>query len=313
MLLHFHLSPPPPPPPPPPPRPKLLACSPDPIIRTTGFAPLRPLPPTLLASPAFTTDAGLRFREKLLYLEHDLGLDSSRALSLNPSLRSAPLSALHSSAAALLSFGLLPADAGRVFAMFPSLLTCDPSADLLPVFHFLLGPAAIPFPDLRKSVARCPRLLVSSVPSQLLPALRFLRRLGFVGRHRITCRTTLLLVSSVEATLLPKLDYLRGLGFSHRETRSMVLRSPGMLTFSIENNFKPKVEFFLHDMGRDLSELKDFPQYFSFSLEGKIKPRHRLLAESRLRMPLSEMLKVSDGEFMSRLVEMRLSPVNDKL
>ncbi|THU67491.1 hypothetical protein C4D60_Mb05t25180 [Musa balbisiana] len=308
MLLHFHLSP-----PPPLRRPKLLACSPDPVIRTTGFAPLCPLPPTLLASPAFATDAGLRFREKLLYLEHDLGLDASRALSLNPSLRSAPLSALHSCAAALRSYGLLPADAARVFAMYPCLLTCDPSADLLPVFHFLLGPAAIPFPDLRKAVARCPRLLVSSVPSQLLPALRFLRRLGFVGRRRITCRTTLLLVSSVEATLLPKLDYLRGLGFSHRETRSMVLRSPGMLTFSIENNFKPKVEFFLHDMGRDLSELKDFPQYFSFSLEGKIRPRHRLLVESRLRMPLSEMLKVSDGEFMSRLVEMRLNPVNDKL
>ncbi|CAL9761972.1 unnamed protein product [Musa acuminata subsp. burmannicoides] len=133
--------------------------------------------------------------------------------------------------------------------MDASLLTCDPSAHPLPVFRFLLGPVAIPLPDLRKAVGRCPRLLVSSVSDELRPALHFLRR-----------RTTLLLVSSVEDALLPKLDYLRGLGFSHEETRSMVLRSPGLLTFSIENNFRPKVEFLIHDMGRDLAELKDFPQ-----------------------------------------------------
>lgn len=283
------------------------------LLRTTGSSPLPPLSPALLDSPGSSSDAGLRFREKLLFIEHDLGLDSSRALYFNPSLRSAPLSAIRSAVDALLSFGLLRSDASRVFAMYPSLLTCEPSADLVPVYHFLLGPVEIPFPDIRKAVARCPRLLVSSVPDRLLPALNFLRRLGFVGRHRITCRTTVLLVSSVEDTFIPKLEYLRGLGFSHRETRIMVLRSPGLLTFSIENNFKPKLEFLRREMGRDLSELKDFPQYFSFNLERKIKPRHRLLTESRAWMPLSEMLKVSDGDFLARLLEMKLTSIDDKL
>lgn len=91
----------------------------------------------------------------------------------------------------------------------------------------------------------------------------------------------------------------------------MVRRSPGLLTFSIENNFRPKVEF-LEEMGRGVAELKEFPQYFSFSLEGKIKPRHRMLVESGLSMPLSEMLKVSDGEFRARLVEMRLRTVDGR-
>lgn len=93
----------------------------------------------------------------------------------------------------------------------------------------------------------------------------------------------------------------------------MVLRSPGLLTFSIENNFRPKVEFLVTEMGRELSELKEFPQYFSFSLEGKIKPRHQMLVENGFSMPLSEMLKVSDGEFRQRLVEMQLRPVGEKL
>ncbi|XP_010937177.1 transcription termination factor MTEF1, chloroplastic [Elaeis guineensis] len=282
----------------------------------TACTPLRPLSPTVLSSSTLAVaggDAGLRFREKLLYLEHDLGVDSSKALSLNPALRAAPLSSLCSIADFLASFGLRPADSGRIFSMYPHLLTCDPSADLRPVFDFLLGPTDIPSADIRKAVVRCPRLLVSSVPGQLQPALYFLRRLGFVGQHRISCQTTVLLVSSVEGTLIPKLDYLQSLGFSSWETKKMVLRSPGLLTFSIENNFRPKVAFLVREMGREISELKEFPQYFSFSLEGKIKPRHQMLVENGFSMPLSEMLKVSDGEFRQRLVEMRLNPVGEKL
>ncbi|CAA7395032.1 unnamed protein product [Spirodela intermedia] len=123
-----------------------------------------------------------------------------------------------------------------------------------------------------------------------------------MGVHRITCRTTLLLVSSVEGTLIPKLEYIQNLGFSRREAIKMVLRSPGLFTFSIEKNFRPKVAYL------------DFPQYFSFSLEGKIKPRHRLLVENGFEdMSLANMLKVSDGEFNDRLVEMRLRSVGGKI
>lgn len=86
----------------------------------------------------------------------------------------------------------------------------------------------------------------------------------------------------------------------------MVVRSPGLLTLSIQNNVVPKVKYFLEEMEGDVAELKRFPQYFSFSLEGKIKARHRLLVEHGFWLPLSEMLKVSDGEFNARLVEMRL-------
>ncbi|RVW40051.1 Transcription termination factor MTEF1, chloroplastic [Vitis vinifera] len=107
-------------------------------------------------------------------------------------------------------------------------------------------------------------------------------------------------------------EYLQNLGFSYKEVVKMVVRSPGLLTFSIEKNFQPKVEYFLDEMKGDLAELKRFPQYFSFSLEGKIKPRHRLLAEHGFSLPLPEMLKVSDGEFNLRLIEMRLQLADER-
>lgn len=92
----------------------------------------------------------------------------------------------------------------------------------------------------------------------------------------------------------------------------MVLRSPGLMTYSITNNLMPKVEYFLEEMKGDIAELKKFPQYFSFSLEGKIKPRHRLLVEHGFSVSLPEMLKVSDGEFNVRLIERQLRSVQSR-
>lgn len=185
--------------------------------------------------------------------------------------------------------------------MYPQLLTSDPYEDLYPIFEFLLNTLEIPFFNIRKAVIRCPRILVSDLETQLKPTLEFLTQLGFTGPNKITSHTALLLVSSVEFTLVPKIEYLMGLGFMYDEVRIMVLRSPGLLTFSVENNYRPKMEYFLNEMNGNLEEIKRFPQYFSYSLERKIKHRHRLLMELGLSMPLSAMLKVSDGEFEKRL------------
>lgn len=194
---------------------------------------------------------------------------------------------------------------GRIFDMYPQLLTCDPYAHLYPVFDFLLNDVGLVYEDVRTAIVRCPRLLICDVDEQLKPTLAFLKKLGFVGDNAVSCQTTVLLVSNVENTLLPKLEYLEGLGFRYDEVEKMVLRSPGLLTFSIEKNFKPKVEYFFEEIKGDLDELKGFPQYFSFSLEGKIKPRHRILVAHGLVMGLPEMLKVSDGEFNGRVIELR--------
>ncbi|KAK8309826.1 hypothetical protein V6Z12_D02G149700 [Gossypium hirsutum] len=221
-------------------------------------------------TPPIPKDGGLLFRQKLLYLQ-SLNINPHKALNLNPSLRSTPLSSLLSLERSL-----------------------SPSASLaLPSAVSWTFP--LPFPHLPLSLTRCPRLLVSSVPTQLRPTLRFLTSVGLV----LNSHTTLLLVSDVENTLKPKINFLQSLGFDEPEVNRMVVRSPGLLTLSVENNMSPKAEFFLEEMEGDLEELKRFPQYFSFSLEKKIKPRHRALV-----------LKISDGEFNARLIKMRLQRVH---
>ncbi|KAH6802027.1 Mitochondrial transcription termination factor family protein [Perilla frutescens var. frutescens] len=256
------------------------------------------------------TDSGINFRRKLLYLQ-SLNVNPKKALDLNPNIRAAPLSTLHSITQCLSSMGLELADVGRILDMYPQLLSADPYSDIYPIFDFLLHTVEIPFPQIRKSITRCPRILVSDPEAQLKPAFEFLTELGFVGPNKLTSQTTLLLVSSVEHTLMPKIEFLIGLGIDYAEVRNMVIRSPGLLTFSVEKNFSPKLEYFIEEMNGDLEEIKRFPQYFSFSLERKIKPRHRLLMEHAFFMSLPEMLKVSDGEFNVQLIEKRLRMVED--
>lgn len=146
-------------------------------------------------------------------------------------------------------------------------------------------------------------MLNSSVRDQLKPALFYLQRLGFKDFEALAYHDSVLLVSSVENTLIPKLKYLESLGLSRDETVGMVLRCPSLLTFSIENNYKPKYEYFVEVMEKKMEELKEFPQYFSFSLEKRIKPRHARLLQSGVEVPLPLMLKSTDDEFVELITQ----------
>lgn len=110
-------------------------------------------------------------------------------------------------------------------------------------------------------------------------------------------RDAILLVSDVESTLMPKLEFLIGLGMTRDDAMEMVLRCPGLFTFSVERNFKPKYEYFVEEMDGKLEELKEFPQYFTFSLEKRIKPRYEEMKGKGVRLDLAIMLKSTDEEF----------------
>ncbi|KAL3522771.1 hypothetical protein ACH5RR_015605 [Cinchona calisaya] len=238
----------------------------------------------------------LQFKEKILCLEI-MGVDSGKALSQNPCLHTTSLTSIHSIITFLESKGIQQKDLGRIFGMCPRILTSDIKTELNPVFNFLYYDLKVPDQDYRKVINKCPRLLISSVRDQLKPALYYLQRLGFHDLHALAYQDPVLLVSNVEKTLIPKLDFLISLGFSRADAVGMVLRCPGLFTFSIENNFKPKFEYFAKEMKGSLEELKEFPQYFTFSLEKRIKPRHREVLHTGRKIPLPLMLKTTDEEF----------------
>lgn len=245
-------------------------------------------------------NVSLQFKEKILCLEI-MGVDSGKALSLNPDLRTASLNSIQEIVTFLESKGIHQKDMGRIFGMCPKVLTSDIKAELNPVFNFLSYDLRVPEENFRKVINKCPRLLISSVRDQLKPALFYLQRLGFKDLHSLAHQDPILLVSSVEKTLIPKLQFLENLGFSKNDAVGMVLRCPGLFTFSIENNFKPKFVYFVEEMNGSLDELKEFPQYFAFSLDKRIKPRHIEAVQKGVKVSLPLMLKTTDEEFAELL------------
>ncbi|KAL2327430.1 hypothetical protein Fmac_020857 [Flemingia macrophylla] len=265
-----------------------------------------PKPTSLLQNhplyPQTHAKLSLEFKEKILCLEV-MGVDAGKALSQNPELRTVSLESIHSIISFLMSKGLQEKDLPRIFGMCPKILTSDIKTDLNPVFDFILQELKVPEHSFRRVVNKCPRLLTSSVKDQLTPAFIYLRRLGFKDLVALAYQDSVLLVSNVENTLIPKLKFLETLGLSKDEVRSMVLRCPALLTFSIENNFQPKYEYLAGEMGRKLEELKEFPQYFAFSLENRIKPRHMEIVQSGISLPLSVMLKSTDEDFRQLITQ----------
>lgn len=195
--------------------------------------------------------------------------------------------------------------------MCPQILTSNIKSELNPVFGFISNELGVAEHNFRKVINRCPRLLICSVRDQLKPALFYLHRLGFRDFEALAYSEPVLLASNVEKTLKPKLEFLMGLGYTKEEAIGMVLRCPSLFTFSIENNFKPKIEYFLGEMKGKLEDIKEFPQYFAFSLEKRIKPRHLEVLQSGVEVPLPILLKSTDQEFselLSKLIRQRRMP-----
>ncbi|KAL8036447.1 hypothetical protein ABFX02_12G159700 [Erythranthe guttata] len=268
------------------------------------------LPPSLKSSeneiqPAISPPPSQesQIHELLLYLD-SLGVDSFHCLHSHPTLISTPLSQIKSTVDFLLSLGVATLDLRRIFPMCPELLTSSTTDIVIPATTFLLREARVEAADLRHVIHRRPRLLTCSVERRLRPTLYFLQ--GTIGIDNVR-KWASLLSCSVEDKFIPRIEYLQKLGFSYRDTIAMFRRFPSLFCYSIKENFEPKFDYFVVEMGRELKELVAFPQYFSFSLENRVKPRHRMCVEKGVCMALPTMLKLSDERFRERLEVFRSS------
>lgn len=148
-------------------------------------------------------------------------------------------------------------------------------------------------------LCRCPEIFASSVDNTLRTKLDFLIDFGIPRDHlpRVIRKYPELLGLDAQKTLLPRMRFLMEIGLSKREVCSMIVRFSPLLGYSIEVVLKPKLEFLLSTMQRPLKEVVDYPRYFSYSLEKKIKPRHFVLKSRKIECSLKEMLGKNNEVF----------------
>ncbi|XP_073011058.1 transcription termination factor MTERF4, chloroplastic [Typha latifolia] len=108
------------------------------------------------------------------------------------------------------------------------------------------------------------------------------------------------IVSLNQNLILKPVEFLRGRAIPNEDVARMVVKCPQLLALRIEF-MKNSYYFFKSEMKRPVHELYEFPEYFTYSLESRIKPRYQRLAAKGIRCSLEWFLNCSDQRFEERL------------
>lgn len=241
-----------------------------------------------------------KLEEKIMFLE-GMGIDASRVIARYPLFGNCSMQNLQSVIEYLLEdCGLHRKQLVRVVTHNPQLLAHSVKKTVEPAVLFLLDEIRLQKKDLGKVINRCPRLLMSSVDGQLRPTMLYLQSLGFTNMPTLVSNNATLLTFGIHTKLIPKIEFLQSIGLSADESIQALIRFPAIFNYSIDSNLQVKCRYLLDVMGRGLDDVKAFPQYFGYSLEYRIQPRHQFLEKCGTRLSLPNMLKPTDEAFYKR-------------
>ncbi|XP_065857781.1 transcription termination factor MTERF2, chloroplastic [Euphorbia lathyris] len=156
---------------------------------------------------------------------------------------------------------------GNMLVKFPPLLTYSLNKKIRPVVIFLMTKAGVNERAIGKVIALGPELLGCSIVHKLDISVKYFLSLG------------------IRLHLLGE----------------MIADFPMLLRYNIDL-LRPKYRYLRRSMVRPLKDLIEFPRFFSYSLEGRIVPRHKVMVENQVNFKLRYMLSSSDEQF-KKMVE----------
>ncbi|XP_019170656.1 PREDICTED: transcription termination factor MTERF2, chloroplastic [Ipomoea nil] len=235
----------------------------------------------------------------------------------------------------LKEFGLSNEDVGRVIALKPHLMGCNIEEKLKPIVKFFyyigiskegmrrilitrpivfcinLQNTIVPKVQFLREIgvqedaigdvlARFPRIFTYSLEKKIRPTVIFLLTKAGVSQRnvgKVIAFQPELLGCSIAHKLDPNVKYFLSLGIPLRKLGEMIADYPLILRYDIEKHLRPKYKYLRRTMVRPLEDLIEFPRFFSYSLEDRIIPRHKVLVENRVNFKLRYMLKSTDEKF----------------
>ena len=108
------------------------------------------------------------------------------------------------------------------------------------------------------------------------------------------------IVSLNQNVIMKPVEFLLGRGIPAVDVAKMVVKCPQLVALRVEL-MKNGYYFFKSEMGRQVKELVEFPEYFTYRLESRIKPRYQRLQSKGVRSSLDWFLNCSDQRFEERL------------
>jgi len=168
----------------------------------------------------------------------------------------------------------------------PKSLSYSLEYKLKPLAEFFVG-HGIEEEKIGKILRRCPEVIGLSIPNNLQTTVEWLLDLGIEpgikGVGGLIVKWPKILAMSERDNLTPTVNKFYRLGISKQSLAKAVSEFPQILSFSVEANIAPKVEFLVRMMGRDPAEvLATCPRFYSYSLLNRIRPRWAFLKSRQL-------------------------------
>lgn len=238
----------------------------------------------------------------------------------------------------LKDFGLDDHSLGKVIASKPQLIACSIEDGWKPLIK-LLYYLGVDGYGLRRIISVEPSVFCLNLAENIAPKIRFLRAVGVhdAAIGGLIVKFPPFLSYSLDMKIRPLVRFLlETAGVPAVKVGKVLAMQPDLVAYSLHNKLEIVVKFFLfHDfqraeigvmvadfpmllkyslailkekfrytkkeMGLPSKEIVKFPRLFSYSLESRIAPRHKMLVEKGLQLDLKEMLACSDEEFLNRL------------
>ncbi|KAG6499354.1 hypothetical protein ZIOFF_039120 [Zingiber officinale] len=156
----------------------------------------------------------------------------------------------------------------------PKILTLSLNQKLVPSFQCLATFGSKPG-EVASAITKFPGILSHRFEQKLssasfLPSFRHFREATGVEK-RLWPTTEFL--KDVDRVLRPNLAFLKWCGFHNKQIANLVAGYPPALIKSVSKSLEPKMRFLVEEMGRDISEIANYLEFFRHgknkSLEAK--------------------------------------------
>lgn len=190
----------------------------------------------------------------------------------------------------------------RILTMKPMIFCVDLETTIAPKVRFLQD-IGIREEAIGGMLVKFPPVLTYSLYKKIRPVVIFLlTKAGVTNRDigKVMALEPELVGCSITNKLEVNVKYFLSLGISFQSLGEMIADFPTLIRYN-PDILRPKYRYLRRTMVRPLQDLIEFPRYFSYSLDDRIIPRHKILVENRINLKLRYMLAVSNEEFSKRV------------
>lgn len=201
----------------------------------------------------------------------------------------------------LVSFGLPKKILARMFEKRAYILGYNLEETVKPNVDCLLS-FGIRKEALASIIAQYPQILGLPLKAKLSSQLYFFNlklKIDPDGFARVIERMPQI-VSLNQNVIMKPVNFLLGRGIQVDDVAKMVVKCPQLVALQV-GLMKNSYYYFKSEMGRPVKELVEFPEYLTYSLESRIKPRYQRLQSKGIRCSLAWFLNCSDQRFEERL------------